>query len=248
MLSGRIALITGPADDSIVRSITLSLALHGAKTAIAYTTPKEVADAPARADALVYAAHDLGGEAFALPLSEGEQADAAAAVIQGVLSAYGTVDLLLSRVGAGWDPYAAAQMSTAELDAAVQAEIADALMCIQACLPVMRQNNWGRIVLICPFEPVCWTHGSAAAEARRFMAQQFERHERSHNITLNLIHPGWGVVGPGRAEAALAAARHESTWQHRRTASAQDIADAALFLCGESARFICGSQLFFAME
>lgn len=247
MLSGRIALITGRADDSIVRSVALSLALHGAKIAFALSAPAKDSGAAASVEELIFAVQDLGGEAIALPLPDAQQG-AADSLAADVVSTYGAVDLLVSRVGAGWDPYAAAHMPTDELDAAVQAEITGALLGIQACLPLMRQRNWGRIVAIGPFEAVCWTHGGAAPSARRFMAQQFERHERTHNITMNLIHPGWGMIGPGRAEAALAAARHDAVWQQRRTVSAQDIADATLFLCAESARFISGSQLFFAVE
>src|SRR5690606_31293513 len=97
MPSGRIALIAGRADDSIVRSVALSLALHGAKTAFAYTEPEQDSGAAASVEELVHAVRDLGGEAIALPLSEAQQG-AADKLVRDVISAYGAVDLLVSRV------------------------------------------------------------------------------------------------------------------------------------------------------
>lgn len=247
MLSGRTALLIAGGDDSVIRSLALSLTLIRARVALGYTSNAQEGDAAARVDGLIGTIRELGGEALAMPIDT-SQPGAVASLVGAVLSTFGKIDLLVSRVGARWDPCAAARMPPDALDAAVQAEIEGALQGIEACLPVMRQNGWGRIVAIGPFEPVCWTHGASAPAARRFLAQQFERHERPHNITFNLIHPGWGVVPAVRAEAAIAAARHDSAWQARRQATAQDIADAALFLCGESARFISGSRLFFALE
>jgi len=247
MLSGRVALIAGVCDHGIARSIALTLALQGARIAFGCTPQNSGADATADADTLIATIRDFGGEALAFPL-EPRQPEAVAAWIGAAVAEFGTVDLLVSRVAPGWDASAAANLTTDALDAAVQAEIEGTLLCIQACLPVMRQNGWGRIIAIGPFEPVAWIHGRSASHARRFLAQHFERRERPHNITANLIHPGWGGVGAGNDEAAIAAARHESAWEARRHASAQDIADAVLFLCSEAGRFITGSQLFFALE
>ncbi|MCC6799950.1 MAG: SDR family oxidoreductase [Anaerolineae bacterium] len=247
MLSGKVALIAGGCDHGIARSTALTLALHGARIAFGCTPQNPGADAKADADNLIATIRDFGGEALAFPL-EPRHPEAVAAWIGAAVAEFGAVDLLVSRVAPGWDASAAANLTTDALDAVVQAEIEGTLLCIQACLPVMRQNGWGRIVVIGPFEPVSWIHGRSASHARRFLAQHFERRERPHNITANLIHPGWSGIGAGNFDAALAAARHESAWEARRQASAQDVADAVLFLCSEAARFITGSQLFFALE
>ncbi|HMM28253.1 MAG TPA: SDR family oxidoreductase [Aggregatilineaceae bacterium] len=247
MLSGRVALIAGVCDHGIGRSTALTLALQGARIALGCTPHNSGADAKANADNLIATIRDIGGEALAFPL-DSRRPETIAAWVGAAVAEFGAVDMLVSRVAPIWDASAAAHLATDALDAAVQAEIEGTLLCIQACLPVMRQNGWGRIVAIGPFEPVSWIHGRSATHARRFLAQHFERRERPHNITANLIHPGWGGVGAGNSEAALAAARHEPAWEARRHTSAQDIADAVLFLCSEAARFITGSQLFFALE
>jgi len=247
MLSGRVALLVGSGDDSISRSVALTLAMRQVRIAVCYTERDEDIGAAVHTDRLIGAIRDMGGEVLALPVDL-TQPDTVGPMVNDVLAAYGKVDILVSRVGMRWDPCVAAHLPPEDIDATVQAEIEGTLQCIEGCLPAMSENGWGRILAIGPFEPVCWTIGSSASAARHFLSLQFERHERPYNITFNLIHPGWAVVGPGRPEAALAAARHDPAWQARRHATAQDVADAAVFLCGESARFITGSQLFFAME
>lgn len=242
MLSGRVALIASAADESITRSTALTLALHGAR--IVWGHAPDLAQA---ADALVKAVRNLGREALAVPVDPRRPEDAGVLVEAGV-SAFGSADILVSRVGSGWDPASAAQMAPAALDAVVQSALEGALWCIEACLPVMRRRHWGRIVAIGPFEAICWTLGSSVPAARRFLARHFERRERQHNITANLIHPGWGGVAPDRIEMALAYARHDSPWQARRHVTAQDIAEAVLYLCSEPARFMTGNQFFFALE
>ena len=138
----------------------------------------------------------------------------------------------------------------------LEAEITGAFHCIRECLPIMRKNQWGRIINLGIIDAGYWAaDGPSPIEyaigkaGRVLLTRHLALKEREYNITVNMVNPGPGHTAPfDTIGQALSYSDHSDQWKSRKTATPQDIADAVLFLCTEQARFMTGSHITFSIE
>jgi NAD(P)-dependent dehydrogenase (short-subunit alcohol dehydrogenase family) len=167
--------------------------------------------------------------------------------------ALGHIDILVNNAGGAWLPGDIVDTDPEAFRDVIEAETFGAFLCTRACLPLMRQQRWGRIISLGAYDAGIWTDGplsyAIGKGSRALLTRHLALQERKHNITVNLINPGPGhTFGFESLDVALSYAQHEDTWQERRKATPQDIADAVLFLCREEARFVTGSHIAFSIE
>jgi 3-oxoacyl-[acyl-carrier protein] reductase len=138
-LRGRVALVTG-GSRGIGAAIVKDLARAGAAVAVNY---RQAAD---QANELVGTLRRVGATAIAAPADVSNAADVAAMIAR-VKSELGTIDILVNNAGIaitrGID-----DLSEADFDRTIAVNLKSAFLCMQAVLPMMRQERWGRIVNI----------------------------------------------------------------------------------------------------
>ncbi|MBZ0301320.1 MAG: SDR family oxidoreductase [Anaerolineae bacterium] len=255
LVENRVALITGSTSGGMGRSIALTLARNGADVVLNYGTHRQDAQADAEAQAVKQAIENFGRRALLIK-ADTTQAKAVETMVQTVLDTFGKVDILVNNAGGGWNPADITELSPEQFHAVLQAEIEGAFYAIRACLPVMRQNRWGRIINLGAYNAGTWAaeHGEPVEYAlgkggRTLLTRHLAQRERAHNITTNQINPGPGHTAHFTSlDEAVAYSQHNAQWANRQRCTPQDIADAVLFLCTEEARFISGAHLNFVIQ
>jgi NAD(P)-dependent dehydrogenase (short-subunit alcohol dehydrogenase family) len=164
---------------------------------------------------------------------------------------YGRIDILHNNVGIGTGDRGATSMTTEVWDRIFDTNLRGIMLMCKHALPVMREQGHGVITNISSVAAVCssglvayktskaalnaYTHALATGNAR-------------YGIRANVIMPGLmntpmaieGYVAAGRDRQELIRARDELVPLGRKMGDAWDVANAALFLASDEARFITG--------
>jgi 3-oxoacyl-[acyl-carrier protein] reductase len=248
-LTGRVAIVTG-ASRGIGRAIAHRLCAEKARVCMVSRRPDVLEAAGAEIAA------QTGGEILVFP---GDVADAAlpGKAVAAVLARWNRIDILVNNAG-GPPPGSFLLQSEETWALALQQNF---LSCVRFCetvAPLMKKASWGRIVNIASTvarepEPSMVLSSSARAAVLAF-SKAIARELAPDNITVNTICPG--SVETERAVSLLMAAaraenrpypevkaRSEASVPIGRFASADEIADVALYLASERSRYITGTAI-----
>jgi len=236
-LIGKTALITGAAS-GIGAAIAKTLAAAGAAVAINYRTSQT------QADALAAEITTQNGKAAAFPGDVSLPAEATSLANE-VAKRFGHIDILINNAGS-IEPALLDLITPESFHRQFATNTLSVLLMMQATLPHFPKTG-GRVINISSslaMAPVESTAIYAAAKAAvNTLTQTFARELGPRNITVNAIAPGATQTPmteniPEEIKQKIAAQTPLGRW-----AQPQDIADAALFLASDSARFITGRIL-----
>lgn len=236
-IAGKVALVTG-ASKGIGRAIAAELVAEGCRVAISSRSRSRI-------DA---AAAEIGATGFVL---DSQDLDAAPGLIAAVAAELGgPVDVLVCNTGgppSGPDPLG----FTREQWVAAHRELVLAPMAlIEAALPAMREQGWGRVLNVVstaarepsPVLVLSNTHRAAMLAGFKTLAREVA----ADGVTFNSVLPGRIdterlVDMLGSREAAEEQARAEVP--ARRLGTVEEMAAAAAFLCSGRASFVTGQAL-----
>jgi 3-oxoacyl-[acyl-carrier protein] reductase len=238
-LKGRTAVVTG-SGRNIGKAIALLLASAGANIVVNGRKPAPLAD-------VVKEIEDSGGRATAIA-ADVSKPDDVRRLVQDTCETFGSVDIMISNVGLRkHKPFL--ELSTADWNATLDANLNSAFHLAQAALPLMMKKGWGRFIVMSgldgfnPLDPeraqivvsklgLC---GLAKAVAREF---------GPYGITANAIVPGlmatdrdWSHF-PNFDKDAF-----EKSLPLQRMGTADDVAAMTLYLCSDAAAFITGQAM-----
>ncbi|HEV8717346.1 MAG TPA: SDR family NAD(P)-dependent oxidoreductase [Candidatus Binatia bacterium] len=189
---GRVAVITG-AGNGLGRSHARFLASRGAKVVVNDLggTVAGTGSSRAVADAVVEEIGAAGGEAVANYDSVATE-EGGRNIIKTALEAFGTVDILINNAGNVRDK-SFAKMELADFRALVDVHLMGAVYCTHAAWPVMRNKNFGRIVMTTSAAGLYGNHGHTNYGAVKMALIGFmnalKEEGRKHNITVHAIAP-----------------------------------------------------------
>jgi NAD(P)-dependent dehydrogenase (short-subunit alcohol dehydrogenase family) len=187
---GRVALVTG-GGRGIGKVIALGLAGQGYRVVVASTTT-------ANNEAVVEEIQASGGEALAVELDAGVEASVAA-MVEHALTRFGRIDVLVNNAGlkGSFFPPDERRLEAVSLDRwrrmfAVNVE--GPLLCMQHCLPAMREAGAGSIINIGSGSALRDEEGGGPYAATKAALHAFTRtlanELRSAHIAVNAILPG----------------------------------------------------------
>lgn len=248
--AGKTAFITGPAK-GMGRVISLALANGGANLILAGrdTGPIELLAEEVRA---------LGRRAVVCPCDVTKEQQVADAVAAG-LAALGHIDILVNIAG-GTGPIGKSGIETTpeEFGQIMDVNVAGCFLTMRAVLPGMMERRSGKVVNVGGTFGLRGRAGrvsySASKWGLRGLTKSFALEAGPHNININCVCPGM-VEGPRFEKVCSdmaaklgitleqAKIRHAEDYALRRVSTAQDVAEAVLFLASDKSRQITGQDI-----
>ncbi len=237
-LAGRVAIVTGAAS-GIGRGIARVLAQEGAGVLV---TDLDGTAAEATAEEL----RQNGGDALAAAVDVVDRA--AVEVAAGVaLERWQRIDILAANAGV-YPTAELATMSDADLDRVLDVNVKGVVHAIQACMPAMREQRYGRIVLTSSITgPLVGvpglSHYGASKAALLGMMRSVALELAPHGITVNAVLPG-NVRTPGIAHWDEETQRTvEAAIPLGRLAEPEEIGWAVRLLVAEELGYVTGQTL-----
>ena len=241
-LAGQAAIVTA-GGQGIGETIAKTFAREGAAVAVVDLNTAE-------AERVAGEIGDAGGKAVAITCDVTRSA-AVGDMVKRVVSAFGTVDILVNGAGGFHQLAPIAEITEEEWDRVITVNLKTTFLCSKAVAPIMMERKRGRIVNIAsgsgiapsPFAPTYLPYGAAKAGVIN-MTKILGRDLGQYGITVNAISPGTTAT-PRVIKVRDEASRKRIAEQNpmRCLVEPQDTAEAALFLASAEARYITGVNL-----
>ena len=237
MLSDKVAIVTG-ASRGIGRSIALALASQGAKVVASARNAEALAELTAEIKS-------QGGDALAV-VGDVAVEDDANNLVKKAVEAYGQVDVFINNAGITRDGLLL-RMKNADWDAVLDTNLKGAFLCTRAVAKVMSKQRSGRIINISSVVGEMGNAGQAnycASKAGLLgLTKSVARELARRNVTVNAITPGF--ITTEMTEDMTEKAQETMTEQIPlgRPGSAEDVANAVIFLASEQSAYITGQVL-----
>ncbi len=251
-LSGKVVLITGPVK-GMGEAVTRAFAAEGSRLALLARD----AEAVMPLERELKAQH-LDVQTVRCDITDAQQCEAAVAEVLEIFG--GDLDVLVNVAG-GSGPIGktGAETTPEEFDEIIRLNMAGCFCTIRAVLPTMMAQRSGKIVNIGGTFGMRGRAGRMAYSSSKWglrgMTKSFALEAGPYNINVNVVAPG--MVDGARFRTKVcremanslgiteeeAARRHSADYALQRISSAEDVADACLFLASDRARQITGIDL-----
>ena len=236
-LANQVAIVTGGAR-GIGREIALALARAGADVALFDVNPQQL-------EPTVAELRQLGrrAEGFVVDVTDGKQVDDSMAK---VLDKLGRIDILINNAGITKDGLLI-RMDDAQWDRVLTINLKGTFLCTRAAAKHMLKQRRGRIVSIASIVGLIGNPGQANYAASKAgiigFTKAVAKELASRSITCNAIAPGFIKTEMTDALPEQAKQRLMEAIPMGTLGEPLDVAEAALFLVSNAARYITGHVL-----
>ncbi len=237
-LKDKIVIITG-ASKGIGKSISEVFASHGAKLALVSRGEEPLSS-------LVQTIRAKGGEAIYITADVTKENDMQRVATETVKK-YGRIDILIHNAGI-YPMSRLENMSAKEWHNVIDTNLTSAFYIVKACLPAMKQQNYGRIVFTSSISgPRAGlpglSHYTASKSGMNGFMKTIAIELAKYKITVNAVEPGT-IVTEGVAD--LTDDRREKMTRAvplGRLGIPEEVAKAHLFLASDEAQYITGQSI-----
>lgn len=241
-LKGRTAVVTG-SGQNIGEAIAKLFSRAGANVVVNGASSRE------KVDRVVSEIRDAGGEAIGVMADVGD-ADAVESMVDEAAKTFGTVDIAVSNVSIR-KKQPVEDISVKDWQETINTNLNSAFYLARCVVPLMKKTGWGRIIHISGVDGFAAhvptrTHNITCKAGVHAFAKALALELGPHGITANTVSPGaidttrdWSqyddpeVWRKARIEAIPV----------KRIGTVDDIANACLYLAGETGGFITGEVL-----
>jgi len=250
-LEGKVAIVAGAGQtpgDTVGngRACALRFAGEGARV---MCVDRRVESAEETADMI----RSAGGEALACAADVTVESECEA-FVAACVDRFGRIDVLHNNVGIGTHDTSPSRMTDEIWDGIMTTNLKGAVFATKHALPVMRRQESGSIIYVSSVAAVC-SVGIVAYKASKAALNAYAHSvamgNAKYGIRANVIMPGLmetpmaieGFVASGRDRAELIDTRNSLVPLKGGMGTAWDIANAALFLASDEAKFVTGVNL-----
>lgn len=236
---GKVAIVTGAgkAGKGIGQAIAVGLAREGAAVVVASRTESSAQTVAAEIRA-------LGREATALGVDV-SQADQVEAMVRAAIDTYGRVDILVNNAGITRDALLV-RMTEDQWDEVLDTNLKGAFLCTRAVARPMMKARSGAIVNVSSIMGLTGNPGQANYSSSKAgmigLTKASARELASRGIRVNAVAPGW-IETSMTSELGDLREQIIARIPLGRVGAPEDIAEAVVFLCSDSAAYITGQVL-----
>ena len=238
MLAGKVALVTG-GSRGIGKAICIELAKLGTKVVVNYAANTNAAEE------VVAICNSYNVEAIAIK-ADVSKAIESENLIKKVVENFGRIDILVNNAGITRDNLVL-RMSEEDFDNVIDTNLKSAFLCAKHTARIMLKQRSGRIINISSVVGICGNAGQvnyAASKAGIIgLTKSLAKELASRNITVNAVAPGFIETDMTKALKEDSANTLLQGIPLNRLGDAKDVADAVVFLAGETASYITGHVL-----
>ena len=238
-LKDKVAMITG-GGSGIGKATVLEFVNEGAKVAVCDINEEA---AKAVADECTAGGHDA--QAFKLDVSDKQNVDQ---VVKDIVERFGKLDVLVNNAGITKDSFAA-KMTEDQWDAVLNVNLKGTFLCCQAVIPVMKDQNYGRIVntaSIGILGNLGQTNYAASKMGVLGLTRTLALELARNNITVNSISPGATKTPMTEKIPEDIAKQFAAKIPFKRFAEPEEIAKAHVFFASDDAGYVTGQNIFVA--
>lgn len=225
-IAGRVALVTA-GSKGLGRGSAEALAAEGVKVVVTARGREALAETAS-------AIADAGGEALAIPSDVTDPAQPAA-LVAATVAHFGRLDIVVANAG-GPPPGRALDITDEQASAALNANFLTSVRLVQAAVPHMRANRWGRVCCITSSSVKQPIPGLALSNAARTALWAWAKTAAADlfpdGITVNLACPGLHATDRIKA---LGMAGGDTP-----VGDPGDFGRVVAFLCSQQAAFVSG--------
>jgi NAD(P)-dependent dehydrogenase (short-subunit alcohol dehydrogenase family) len=239
-LTGRTALVTG-SGRNIGRAIAIAFARHGANVVVNGHRDRDAVDA------VVDEITGEGGRAIGV-IADVSNADEVGRMVAEATDAFGGVDIAVSNVGRR-ARLSFEAITVEEWNAIIATNLSGAFYIAHHTVPAMRERGWGRIIHISGQDGFAGHIPERAANITakaglHGLSKAIAREYGAHGITANTVAPGpIDTVRDPSQYAHIDPDEVVSRMAIKRYGHCDDVAEACLYLAGESGRFVTGQAI-----
>lgn len=237
-LRDKVVLVTG-ASRGLGATTAKMFAIHGAKVVINYRSSHK------DAQAVVSEIEAFGGKALAIQADVTIESDVQRMVSQ-VIATYGTIDVLINNAASNFFQIPFLETTWSKIQEDLDTIAKGAFLVSQAVLPIFLLNGGGKVVNVStiatetppPFQTKYVVAKSALVGLTRAMAAEFA----AQNIQVNMVVPSLVETDFTKGYSQVALSKIKSSNPMKQLASAQDVADAIVFLSSPRSKYTTGQK------
>jgi 3-oxoacyl-[acyl-carrier protein] reductase len=237
-LDGMVALVTG-GSRGIGRACSEALAAQGATVIINSVSGEEAARKVAEGITA------KGGKAEIAGFNVAET-EATEKAIEGIIKAHGRMDILVANAGISIDNLLL-RVTDEQLDKLFDVNVRGAVTCARACIRSMMRAKSGRIIFLSSVVGEMGNAGQTAYAITKAAilgaTRSIAREYASRNITVNAIAPGFVDTDMTHGLSEATKEQMLKAVPLGRTATADEIAAACVYLASKEAAYMTGQVL-----
>jgi 3-oxoacyl-[acyl-carrier protein] reductase len=239
-LAGRVAIVTG-SGQNIGRAIALRFAAEGAAVTVNGHRDR------AKVDGVVEEIVAAGGQAIGV-MADVSDPEQVRRLVEETVERLGGADIAVNNVGRRLKQ-SFEEITIDDWNSTLNHNLSSAFYMAHYVLPLMRRKGWGRVINISGYDGVTGhmperAHNVTAKAGMHGLSKAIAREYGVHGVTCNTVFPG--AIATVRDPAQYTHINPETVLERlaiKHAGESEDIAQACLYLAGESGKFVTGQAI-----